>query len=156
MGNYLEHDMSMPNNNNLDNSTIVTSSKVIWSSMQASTLILAPCIYFMDKFLQFDPIAPDLKIVFLLICAASIPLAFTLNSKFRLKEREITANLYSGAESPRPLLQSYIKFLIIGLALCNFPAMFGLVLYLISGDVNLSMSFVAVGFGLGFLYKPAV
>ena len=51
-------------------------------------------------------------------------------------------------------LQTYITYLVIGMSLCNLPAMLGLVLYILVIDLNTSLFFIAASFLLGFLYKP--
>lgn len=142
------------NNNNLDENNIRTSSKMLWFGMQASPLMLAGCILLMENIIKQEAIMPELKTILMSVCILGIPLGFILSSRFRRIEQEIQDNFYATIENPKSLLQRYITFLVFGMMLCEIPAMFGLVLYIMTGEVYLSLFFIVCSFALGFLYKP--
>ncbi len=147
---------SSSNNNKVDDSTIKATSTMIWFAMQSSAPMLAACLYIMENYVKIDPILPELKTIFICISILTIPLVFVLTNRFRQSEREISGNLHAGIENEKKLLQRYITYLVIGLSLCGLPAMFGLVLYIISGEILISVIFIALSFIFGFFYKPAL
>lgn len=138
----------------LNDTLVKTNSKVLWFGLLASSPMFIVVVIYMDKLLQQEPILPDLKNILIGICLLSIPVPLALLGKFKRHQHMIRDNVRLGIENTTADLQRYITYLIIGMSLCNLPVMFGLVLYFLVGDLNLSLFFIGISFFLGFLYKP--
>ena len=146
----------MHENNQLNDSNIKTNSKLVWFGLQASTPFLAMVIVIMNSVLLMEPIMPDIKHILIGISVLTIPVAFMLTNRFRSSEREIINNKHAGIENTVGVLQTYIQYLVFGMSLAQLPAMLGIVLYLIAGEVPFSMFFIFVSFTIGFFYKPSL
>ncbi len=140
--------------NQLNDTTIKANSKVLWFGMQASPPMLMAFIYFINKYSQIEPILPELKNIFIGICLISIASPFILLGYFKRLQHKVSDNMRMGMDNSPTELQRYIAFLVIGMALCNFTAMFGFVLYMMAGEIKYALFFISVSFFLGFLYKP--
>jgi len=128
--------------------------KVFWYAMQCGILMLIPFIYVLNHFIHLEPIMPDLRNIFVGVCIISIAAPFTLLGYFKRLQLKIRDNIQSGMEITQAELQRYFMILLIGMSLCDIPSMFGLVLYVIAGDLTYSLIFIGVSFFLGLLYKP--
>ena len=140
--------------NQINNTTVKTSSKVLWYGMQASIPMLIILIYVMDNFVQLDPIMPHLVNIFIGLCVISIATPFILLGFFKRVQHKVTDNIQLGMDNEPADLHRYITFLVIGMSLCSLPAMFGLILYILADSLNYALFFIGVSFVLGFLYKP--
>ena len=140
----------------LNNITLKSMSKVIWFGIQASVPVFIVILVLMDQVIKFEPVVPALKPILIGLCIISIPAPFVILNRFKRKQLEISNNIQLGMSSDTKNLQRYLSLLIIGLSLCNLTAAFGLILYIISGEIELSIFFIIVSLLLGFLYKPAL
>ena len=140
----------------LNDTTVKMTSKVIWFGTQASVPIFIAAIIALEHIVKFQPITPDLKNIFIGLCVVSTPIPFVILNMFKRNQRQINDNIQLGMENASKDLQRYLSLLVIGLSLCNLTAVFGLILYIISGEVELSIFFICISFLLGFLYKPAL
>jgi hypothetical protein len=138
----------------LNDTHIKSNSKVLWFGMLASAPMFIVAVYYMDKLQLQEPIMPDIKNILTGICALSIPLSLILLGRFKRHQFKIRDNLQLGIDNTPTDLQTYITYMIIGMSLCNLPAILGLVLYLMVSDLYLSLFFIGISFFLGFLYKP--
>tara|TARA_R110002072_G_scaffold3803_3_gene27135 strand:+ start:4785 stop:5228 length:444 start_codon:yes stop_codon:yes gene_type:complete len=133
---------------------IINISKILWFGMLASSPMFLIAIFYMDKLRLLEPALPELKNILSGICVLSIPLALILLGRFKRHQHKIRDNIQLGIDNTPTDLQSYITYIVIGMSLCNLPAMLGLVLYILVTDLYLSLFFIVVSFFLGFLYKP--
>jgi len=138
----------------LNDTIIKTRSKTLWLRLQFSDPIFFVMVYFMYKFAVLEPALPDLKNIFIGLCIVSITAPFVLLGNFKRIQNTVRNNIQLGMGNSSDELQRYIVFLVIGMSLCNLPGMFGLILYILVGNLNLSLFFIAVSFCLGFLYQP--
>ena len=138
----------------INDTNIKTNSKIVWMGIQASAPMLLIVVVGMDKLSLLEPILPDLRNVFLIICGLSIAAPFLFLGHFKRIQNKIRDNLQLGIENESTELQRYFTFLVIGMCLCDLSAMFGMMLYITVGDYFFSLIFIAVSFFLGFLYKP--
>ena len=139
----------------LDDHTVKNSSKFIWLGLQSSTLFLGGCLFILNNIVKPEPIVPEIKHIMIGLCIISIPAAFFLIGRMRQSEREIRENIHAGIENSHAVLQRYITCLVIGMALAELPAIFALAMYMLSGEMMLSLFFIFVSFSIGFFYKPA-
>ena len=138
----------------LNDENIKTVSKTIWFTIQASPPMLIIFVYFSNILGLIPPIMPEIKSIFVIICFLSIGAPFILLGNFKKLQNKVRDNIQLGIDNETPDLQKYYTFLVIGMALCDASAMFGFVLFVLTGDVAYSYFFIAVSFLLGFLYKP--
>ncbi len=138
----------------LNDTNIKTNTKVFWIAMQSSVPMLLVLVYFMNKLSLLDPVLPELRNIFIGLCVINIAAPFTFLAYFRRVQNKVRDNLRLGMDNEPAELQRYFSFLLVGMSLCNLSSMFGLILYIISGDYFYSLFFIAVSFLLGFLYKP--
>jgi hypothetical protein len=138
----------------LNDTTVKTNSKVLWYGIQASPPMMMAFVYFMNKFSQLEPILPDLKNVFISLCLFSIVTPFILLGYFKRLQNTVRDNMRLGMDNSPTELHRYIAFLVIGMALCDMSAVFGFVLYMMTGEMNYALFFISISFLLGFLYKP--
>ena len=138
----------------LNDTHIRNNSKILWFGMLASSPMFVVAVFYMDKLHLQEPIIPDFKNILIGICLLSIPLSLILLGRFKRHQYKIRDNIQLGIDNTPTDLQSYITYIIIGMSLCNLPAMLGLVLYFLVIDLYLSLFFIIVSFFLGFLYKP--
>ena len=138
----------------LNDTHIKNNSKILWFGMLASAPMFIVAVYYMDKLQILEPIMPEIKNILTGICALSIPLSLMLLGRFKRHQLKIRDNLQLGIDNTPTDLQTYITYIVIGMSLCNLPAILGLVLYLMVADLYLSLFFIAVSFSFGFLYKP--
>jgi len=138
----------------LNDTHIRNNSKVLWIGMLASSLMLLIPVFYMDKLQLQEPILPDLKNILIGVCVLSLPLSLVFLSKFKRLQSKIRDNMELGIDNTPSDLQKYITYIVVGMSLCNLPAMLGLVLYILVIDLYLSLFFIVVSFFLGFLYKP--
>ncbi len=137
------------------NDTIVkTNSKILWFGLLSSPLIFGVMVYFMDKLAVLEPVLPDLNNIFIGLCIISIASPFILLGYFKRIQNTVRDNIQLGMDNSPEDLQRYLMFLIIGMSLCNLSGVFGLVLYILAGNLKYSLFFIAVSFCLGFLYQP--
>ena len=146
----------MSTHQQLNDTTVKNSSKVIWFGIQASVPMFIAAILILEYMVQFEPIMPEFKNIFIGLTAVTIPTPFFLLNLFKRKQLELRDNIQLGMENTTKELQRYLFLLVIGLSLCNLSAAFGLVLYVITGLVELSIFFICVSLLLGFLYKPSL
>lgn len=133
---------------------IKKASNTIWFAMQASPLMLIVFVYFSNMLNLMPPLMLEMKSIFIIICFLSIGTPFILLGHFKKSQNKIRDNRQLDINNELSDLQRYYTFLVIGLALCDASAMFGFVLFILSGDVTYSYFFIAVSFLLGFLFKP--
>lgn len=133
---------------------IKKASNTIWFAMQASPLMLIVFVYFSNMLNLIPPFMPEMKSIFIIICFLNIGTPFILLGHFKKLQNKIRDNRQLDINNEPSDLQRYYTFLVIGLALCGASAMFGFVLFILSGDVTYSYFFIAVSFLLGFLFKP--
>jgi hypothetical protein len=138
----------------LSDENIKKISKTIWFTIQASPPMLIVFVYFSNMLGLIPPVMPEIKSIFVIICFLSIGAPFVLLGHFKKLQNTVRDNIQLGIDNEPSDLQRYYTFLVIGMALCNTSAMFGFVLFVLSGDVIYSYFFIAVSFLLGFLYKP--
>ncbi|MGB1800739.1 MAG: hypothetical protein ACPHLK_07930 [Gammaproteobacteria bacterium] len=138
----------------LTDENIKKVSKTIWFAIQASPLMLMVFVYFSNMLNLMHSVMPEMKDIFIIICFLSIGTPFFLLGHFKKLQNKIRDNIQLGIDNESSDLQRYYTFLVIGLALCDASAMFGFVLFILSGDVAYSYFFIAISFLLGFLYKP--
>ena len=138
----------------LNDENIKKVSKTIWFAIQASPPMLIGFVYLMNMLNVMPPVMPEMKSIFVIICFLSIGAPFILLGHFKKRQNKISDNIQLGIDNEKADLQGYYTFLVIGLSLCNASAMFGFVLFILSGDVAYSYFFIAVSFLLGFLFKP--
>jgi hypothetical protein len=138
----------------LNDTTVKTNSKILWFGMQSSALMLFGFVYFMNKYSLLEPILPDLKNIFIGLCLFSIATPFILLGHFKRIQNKVSDNMRLGMENSPTDLQRYITFLIIGMAICDSSAMFGFILFIMTGEINYALIFICVSFFLGFLFKP--
>ena len=138
----------------LNDTHIRNNSKMLWYGLLASSPMFLVAVFYMDKLQLQEPILPDLKNILIGICILSIPLSLLLLGRFKRHQHKIRDNIQLGIDNTPADLQTYITNMIIGMSLCNLPAMLGLVLYILVVDLYLSLFFIVVSFFLGFLYKP--
>ena len=138
----------------LNDTNIQTNTKMFWSAMQASAPMFLVVVYLMHSQSIMDPILPDLRNIFIGLCIISIVAPFIFLGHFKRLQNKIRDNVKIGIDNEPAELQRYFSFLVIGMALCELPAMFGLVLYITVGDLFYSLFFIGLSFFLGFLYKP--
>lgn len=140
--------------NHLTDESIENISKTIWFAIQASPAMLIIFVYFSNMFELMPAVMPEMKSIFIIICFLSIGAPFILLGHFKKLQNKVRDNIQLGTGNEPPELHRYYTFLVIGLALCDASAMFGFVLFILSGDVTYSYFFIAVSFLLGFLFKP--
>ena len=140
----------------LNDTTIKTTSKLIWLGIQASVPLFVVAILMLDKVMRFDPIMPEFKNIFIGLCVLGIPVPFFVFNLFKRKQLEIRNNIQSGMGNESKDLLRYMSLLIIGMSLCNLTAALGLILYIISGDAELAVFFITLSLLLGFLFKPSL
>tara|TARA_R110002111_G_scaffold260133_4_gene330938 strand:- start:2512 stop:2955 length:444 start_codon:yes stop_codon:yes gene_type:complete len=133
---------------------IINTSKILWFGMLASSPMFLIAIFYMDKLQLLEPVLPELKNILTGICILSIPLSLILLGRFKRHQHKVRDNIHLDIDNTPTDLQSYITYIVIGMSLCNLPAMLGLVLYILVTDLYLSLFFIVVSFFLGFLYKP--
>ena len=133
---------------------IINISKILWFGMLASSPMFLIAIFYMDKLQLLEPVLPELKNILTGICILSIPLSLILLGRFKRHQHKVRDNIQLDIDNTPTDLQSYITYIVIGMSLCNLPAMLGLVLYILVTDLYLSLFFIVVSFFLGFLYKP--
>lgn len=133
---------------------IINISKILWFGMLASSPMFLIAIFYMDKLQLLEPVFPDLKNILTGICVLSIALSLIPLGRFKRHQHKIRDNIQLDIDNTPSDLQSYITYIVIGMSLCNLPAMLGLVLYILVTDLYLSLFFIVVSFFLGFLYKP--
>ena len=138
----------------LTDENIKKVSNTIWFAIQASPPMLIVFVYFSNMLDLIPPVMPELKSIFVIVCFLSIGAPFILLGHFKKLQNRIRDNIQLGIDNETSDLQRYYTFLVIGLALCDACAMFGFVLFVLSGDVTYSYFFIAVSFLLGFLFKP--
>jgi len=138
----------------LNDTHIRNNGKMLWYGLLASSPMFLVAVFYMDKLQLQEPILPDLKNILIGICILSIPLSLLLLGRFKRHQHKIRDNIQLGIDNTPADLQTYITNMIIGMSLCNLPAMLGLVLYILVVDLYLSLFFIVVSFFLGFLYKP--
>lgn len=138
----------------LNDTHIKNNSKILWFGMLASPPMFIVAVYYMDKLQILEPIMPDIKNILTGICALSIPLSLILLGRFKRHQLKIRDNLQLGIDNTPTDLQTYITYMVIGMSLCNLPAILGMVHYMLVGDLYLSLFFIIVSFFLGLLYKP--
>ena len=138
----------------LNDKHIRNNSKTLWFGMLASAPMFLITVFYIDKLQLQEPILPDLKNILIGICTLSIPLSLLLLGRFKRHQHKIRDNIQLGIDNTPTDLQTYISHIVIGMSLCNLPAMLGLVLYILVIDLYLSLFFIVVSFFLGFLYKP--
>ncbi len=144
----------MNERNQLNDANVKTNSKVLWFGMQSSVLIFIILVFFMEKVYPLEPILPDLRNIFIGLCVISITTPFLFLGYFKRVQNKIRDNLQLGMGNALSELHRYVTFLLIGMSLCNLSAMFGLLLYIIAGELKYSLFFIGISFLLGFLYKP--
>ena len=140
----------------LDDNTVKNSSKFLWLGLQGSTLFLAGCLFILNNVVKLEPIVPEFKNIMIGLCLISIPATFFLIGRMRQSERDIRENIHSGIENSHAVLQRYITWLVIGMALAELPAIFALAMYMLTGEMMISLFFIFVSFIIGFFYKPAL
>ncbi len=138
----------------LNDTHIRNNSKILWFGLLASSPMFLVTVFYMDKLQLQEPILPDLKNILIGICVLSIPLSLILLGKFKRHQLKIRDNMQLGIDNAPSDLQKYITYIVVGMSLCNLPAMLGLVLYILAIDLYLSLFFIVISFFLGFLYKP--
>lgn len=138
----------------LNDENIKRVSKTIWFAMLASPPMLILFVYFSNKLGLIPPVMPEMKSLFVIISLLSIGAPFIFLGHFKKRQNNIRDNIQLGIDNEVSALQGYYTFLVIGLSLSNASAMFGFVLFILSGDVTYSYFFIAVSFLLGFLFKP--
>jgi hypothetical protein len=138
----------------LNDTNIKTNSKILWFGMQSSTPMLIVLVFFMDKVSPLEPVLPSLRNTFIVLCVISISAPFMFLGYFKRIQNKVINNLQSGMDNAPPELHRYIMFLLLGMSLCNLSALFGLILYIIAGNLKYSLFFISISFLLGFLYKP--
>ena len=138
----------------LNDTHIRNNSKILWFGMLASSPMFLVAVFYMDKLQLQEPILSDLKNILLGICILSIPLSLLLLGRFKRHQHKIRDNMQLGIDNTPTDLQTYITYIVIGMSLCNLPAILGLVLYILVIDLYLSLFFIVTSFFLGFLYKP--
>ena len=138
----------------LNDKHIKNNSKILWFGMLASSPMLLVAVFYMDKLQLQEPILPDLKNILIGICVLTIPLSLLLLGRFKRHQHKVRDNMQLEIDNTTTDLQTYITYLIISMSLCNLPAILGLVLYFLVGDLYLSLFFIVVSFFLGFLYRP--
>jgi len=140
--------------NQLNEKNLKTTCKIFWSAMQASSPIFLVLVYFMNKISLLEPIVPEFKNILIGLCIVCVSAPFIFLGHFKRAQNKVMDNIKIGIDNETSDLQRYFSFLVIGMALCNSSAMFGLVLYITTGDYFYSLFFIAVSFLLGFMYKP--
>lgn len=138
----------------LNDTHIRNNSKMLWFGLLASSPMFLVAVFYMDKLHLHEPMLPDLKNILIGICVLSIPLSLLLLGRFKRHQHKIRDNMQLGIDNTPTDLQTYITYIVIGMSLCNLPAILGLVLYILVIDLYLSLFFIIVSFFLGFLYKP--
>jgi hypothetical protein len=146
----------MNNQIQLDNNSVKSSSKTLWLGMIASDLMFIVFIFLMHKFAQLEPFMPDLKSAFIAIGFVSIAAPFLTLGHFKKLQNKVRDNIRLDIDSEPAELQRYISFLVIGMALCSLPSMFGFLLYLMAGELNYALILICAAFFLGFMYKPEI
>ncbi|GEM_PF-2031413 len=138
----------------LNDTHIRNNSKILWFGMLASSPMFLIVVFYMDKLQLQEAILPDLKNILIGICILSIPLSLVLLGRFKRHQNKIRDNILLGIDNTAIDLQTYITYIVIGMSLCNLPAILGLVLYILIRDLYISLFFIVISFFLGFLYKP--
>ncbi len=140
----------------LNDTTVKTTSKVVWFAIQSSAPLFIIAILLFEYIAELQPVLVELRNVFIGLCVVSLPTPFIILNLFKQKQREVSNNIQLGMDNDAKLLQSYMSLLIIGLSLCNLSAVLGLILYITTGEIELSIFFIIVSLLLGFLYKPSL
>jgi hypothetical protein len=144
----------MDNQNQLNDISVKSSSSVLWLGMIASDPMFIVMIYLMNNFVQLEPVLPELKTIFISLGFISIAIPFFFLGNFKRLQNKVRDNIRLGMDNSPTELQRYITFLVIGMALCSMPAMFGFVLYLMAGEIKFALILIGAAFCLGLMYKP--
>ena len=127
---------------------------VLWLVMLLSPLIVLVMVVVLHNIQLIQPIYPAIGQPVFIAGLVSVVVPVLMLRSYRKLNRTLHSAVLKGDEEVEKIVGQLSAFLVIGSAVAELPALFGIVFYLFSGELQKSIILILLGAVAGWHFKP--
>ena len=127
---------------------------VLWLVMLVSPLIVLVMVVVLHNLQLLQPVYPAIGQPVFIAGLVSVVLPVIMLRSYRKLNRTLHSAVLKGEEEVEKIVGQLSAYLVIGSAVAELPAIFGMVFFVLTGELQRTIILVLLGVVAGWHYKP--